>query len=74
MKQNKCFWILLSLPKLFNKELRINYVLEIRNGCDVWEQAFRRYCIDPLASSDADRWGYTKDTRQAELKQIVDLG
>ena len=23
------------------------------------EQAFRCYCVDPLVSSDADRWGYT---------------
>ena len=22
------------------------------------EPAFRRYCVDPLVSSDADRWGY----------------
>ena len=44
------------LYKLFNKEPRINYVPEIRNGCDVWEQAFRRYCVDLVVSSDADRW------------------
>ena len=31
------------MHKLFNKELRISYVPEIWNGCDVWEQAFRRY-------------------------------
>ena len=42
----------------FYKELRINYISEIRNGCDVWEQVFRCYCIDPLASLDADRWCY----------------
>ena len=39
----------LSLNKLLiNKELRINYVPEIRNGCNLWEQAFRCYCVDPL--------------------------
>ena len=47
---------LLSLHKLFNTELRINYIPEIRNGCNVWEQAFRHYCVDPLVF---DRWGYT---------------
>ena len=54
--------MLSSLHKLFNKEPRINYVPEIRNGCDVWEQAFRRYCVDPLASSDAHKWGRTYAT------------
>ena len=44
--------------KLFNKEPHISYVPEIRNGCDVLEQASSRYCVDPLISSDADRWGY----------------
>ena len=42
-----------------SKELRINYIQEILNGCDVWEHAFRCYYIDPLVSLDADRWGYT---------------
>ena len=28
--------------------------------CPFLEQAFRCYCVDPLVSSDADRWGYTK--------------
>ena len=37
------------------KELYINYVPEIRNECDVWEQVFRRYCVDPLTSSNADK-------------------
>ena len=56
VKTNKCFWILLSLHKSLNKEPRINYVPEIRNGYDLLEQAFRRYCIDPLVFN---RWGYT---------------
>ena len=54
------FWILLSLHKLLNKELRINYVPETRNRCNFWEQAFRRYCVDPLVF---DRWGYTEASR-----------
>ena len=41
VKKNKWFWILLPLYTLFNKELRINYNPEIRNGSDVWKQAFR---------------------------------
>ena len=44
----KCFWILLSLHKLLTIELRINYVLEIQNGCNLWEQAIRYYCVDLL--------------------------
>ena len=39
----------------YNKELRINYVPEIRNGCKVWEQAFRCWFMDPLVSWDADK-------------------
>ena len=56
VRKNSWFWTLLSLHKLFNKELRINYVLEIWNGCNKWEQAFRDHCVDPLVF---DRWGYT---------------
>ena len=43
----------------------MNYVPEVWNECDVWEQAFRRCFVDRLVSSDADRWGYTwaKDRR-----------
>ena len=48
--------MLLSLHQLFNKKLSINYFPETRNGCDTWEQAFRRKCVDHLISSDADRW------------------
>ena len=28
----------------------MSYLPEIRNGCDVWEQAFRRYFVDPRIS------------------------
>ena len=52
----RCFWILLSLHKLLNTELRINYVPEIQKEYNLWEQALCRYCIDPLVF---DRWGYT---------------
>ena len=45
---------------IFNKELGINCVPEIRNGCYVWEQGFEGYCVEPLVSSDAGRWGYRK--------------
>ena len=31
----------------------MNYFPEIQNGCDVWEQVFRRYWEDLLLSSDA---------------------
>ena len=44
---------------LINKELRINYVPEIRNGCSLWEQALRRYCEDRLVF---ERWFYTSAT------------
>ena len=47
------------LDELFNKDLCINYVPEIQNRCDVWEQAFCHYCVDTLISSDADRLRYT---------------
>ena len=30
----------------------MNYVPEIRNGCDIWEQVYCRYCVI------ANRWGY----------------
>ena len=56
VKKNSWFWTLFSSRKLFNKELRINYVPEIWNGCNVWEQVFRHYCLDPLVFH---RWGYT---------------
>ena len=50
--------IIIASITVFNKELRMNYIPKIRNGCDVWEQAFCCYCVDPLVSSDAYRWGY----------------
>ena len=34
-EEKQMIWILLSSHKLFNKEIRMNYVPEIRNGCDV---------------------------------------
>ena len=34
----------------------LNYVPEIRNGCNLWEQVFRRYWVDTLVF---DRWGNT---------------
>ena len=37
----------------------MNYIPEIRNRCDVWEEAFCRYCIDPPISSVANRYSYT---------------
>ena len=37
--------ILDILHRLFKKKLRMNCAPEIRNGCDFWEQAFRRYCV-----------------------------
>ena len=45
----------------------MNYVPEIRNGCNVWEQAFCHYCQDPLVF---DRWGYMQANYH---KPLVDL-
>ena len=50
------FLDIIIIAGLLNKELRKYYVAEIWNGYNLWEQAFRRYCIDPLV---IDRWGYT---------------
>ena len=61
---------LLSLHKLFNKELRINYVRQIQNKYELCEQAFRRYCVNPLVSQDADRWGYTWPSKPTALDKI----
>ena len=55
--KNQMFLVISIMHKLLNKELRINYVSEIRNGCSLCEQAFCRFCVDPLIF---DRWGYTK--------------
>ena len=38
------------MHKLFKKELCINYFPEIWNGCDVWEQAFRRRMLTDWAT------------------------
>ena len=32
---------IITAAKIFNKDLHINHISEIWNGCDVWEQAFR---------------------------------
>ena len=52
----------LLLRILFNKELHMNYILEILNGCVVWEPAFCSYCTDPFVGSDPERWRYTRAT------------
>ena len=49
-KNNKCFWILSSLHTI---ELRINYVPEIRDGCNLWEQGAKVSQRGKLFEGDA---------------------
>ena len=42
VKKTQMFLDIIVIGRLLNKELRINYVPEIWNGCNLWEQAFRR--------------------------------
>ena len=67
----KRFWILLSLHKLFSKELRINYVPETRNGCDLMDQTFRSYNAEAVGSLDPDKWGYMLAKSVATLGTTV---
>ena len=46
---------IIIIAEIILQELRINSIPEIRNRCNVWEQAFHHYCVDPLVF---DRWGY----------------